>query len=147
MATSQERRWWTEEEDRILRQEAEIQRMEALILSILVFSFFLFFSARTCSSSLSRHYADNCTLVSQCGVRNWNAIAAKLPGRTNKDCRKRWCKLGRNIRIGAWMDARRGYAAAASSRSIWLSVRRDDARRRQKGGWIIHGSLQLDTGS
>ncbi|KAL1981037.1 hypothetical protein VTN96DRAFT_3146 [Rasamsonia emersonii] len=26
MATSQERRWWTEEEDRILRQEAEIQQ-------------------------------------------------------------------------------------------------------------------------
>ncbi|KAE8370461.1 hypothetical protein BDV27DRAFT_140385 [Aspergillus caelatus] len=35
-------------------------------------------------------------------VNDWNTIAAKLPGRTNKDCRKRWHKISPNIRKGAW---------------------------------------------
>ncbi|KAL8919932.1 MAG: hypothetical protein Q9172_004725 [Xanthocarpia lactea] len=65
---SQERRWWTEEEDNILRQEGELQQTQG-------------------------------------GLKNWNAIAAKLPGRTNKDCRKRWHKTEPNIRKGAWTAA------------------------------------------
>ncbi|KAL8994640.1 MAG: hypothetical protein Q9169_005441 [Polycauliona sp. 2 TL-2023] len=69
MTTSpQGRRWWTAEEDDLLRREGDIQQ-------------------------------------SQGGLKNWNAIAAKLPGRTNKDCRKRWHKLGSNIRKGAWTAA------------------------------------------
>ncbi|EFW13278.1 conserved hypothetical protein [Coccidioides posadasii str. Silveira] len=36
------------------------------------------------------------------GTKNWNAIAEKLPGRTNKDCRKRWHKIGPNIKKGVW---------------------------------------------
>ncbi|KAI2622399.1 hypothetical protein GGR54DRAFT_598392 [Hypoxylon sp. NC1633] len=35
-------------------------------------------------------------------VKNWNDIAALLPGRTNKDCRKRWYKVCQGIRKGAW---------------------------------------------
>ena len=35
-------------------------------------------------------------------VKNWNGIAALLPGRTNKDCRKRWYKVCQGIRKGAW---------------------------------------------
>ena len=35
-------------------------------------------------------------------VQNWNDIAALLPGRTNKDCRKRWSKVQLDIRKGAW---------------------------------------------
>lgn len=35
-------------------------------------------------------------------VQNWNDIAVLLPGRTNKDCRKRWSKIQVNIRKGPW---------------------------------------------
>ena len=35
-------------------------------------------------------------------VQNWNDVAALLPGRTNKDCRKRWSKIQLEIRKGAW---------------------------------------------
>ena len=35
-------------------------------------------------------------------VPNWNDIAVLLPGRTNKDCRKRWSKIQLDIRKGAW---------------------------------------------
>ncbi|KAI1499964.1 hypothetical protein F5X99DRAFT_264027 [Biscogniauxia marginata] len=61
-----ERRWWTKEEDNILRNEAELQL---------------------------REYGN---------VKNWNDIAVLLPGRTNKDCRKRWYKVQLDIRKGAW---------------------------------------------
>ncbi|KAF2135596.1 uncharacterized protein K452DRAFT_239086 [Aplosporella prunicola CBS 121167] len=40
--------------------------------------------------------------LSQGAVKDWNRIAAKLPGRTNKDCRKRWSKLSECLRKGAW---------------------------------------------
>ncbi|KAI9150315.1 Transcriptional regulator [Paramyrothecium foliicola] len=36
-------------------------------------------------------------------VKDWNRIAAKLPGRTNKDCRKRWInKVCGSLKKGAW---------------------------------------------
>lgn len=35
-------------------------------------------------------------------VQNWNDIAVLLPGRTNKDCRKRWSKVQLDIRKGSW---------------------------------------------
>ena len=35
-------------------------------------------------------------------VQNWNDIAILLPGRTNKDCRKRWSKIQVDIRKGPW---------------------------------------------
>lgn len=44
-------------------------------------------------------------IETQGSLKNWNAIAAKLPGRTNKDCRKRWHKIEPNIRKGAWTAA------------------------------------------
>ncbi|KAK3985468.1 hypothetical protein QBC44DRAFT_312219 [Cladorrhinum sp. PSN332] len=36
-------------------------------------------------------------------IKNWNDLAALLPGRTNKDCRKRWYKVRLDIRKGAWL--------------------------------------------
>ncbi|KAL4757811.1 uncharacterized protein BDW70DRAFT_153039 [Aspergillus foveolatus] len=39
------------------------------------------------------------------GARNWSAIAEKLPGRTNKDCRKRWTKISLSSRKGTWTAA------------------------------------------
>ncbi|KEY71919.1 hypothetical protein S7711_11359 [Stachybotrys chartarum IBT 7711] len=36
-------------------------------------------------------------------VKDWNRIAAKLPGRTNKDCRKRWInKVCGSLKKGVW---------------------------------------------
>ncbi|KAE8552678.1 hypothetical protein TMatcc_007946 [Talaromyces marneffei ATCC 18224] len=35
-------------------------------------------------------------------IKNWNEIALKLPGRSNKDCRKRWSKVGMNVNRGHW---------------------------------------------
>nr|UWK20109.1 Myb-like transcriptional factor [Trichoderma decipiens] len=34
--------------------------------------------------------------------RDWNSIASKLPGRSNKDCRKRWLKICGSIKKGEW---------------------------------------------
>ncbi|KAL4994638.1 hypothetical protein BDV10DRAFT_203630 [Aspergillus recurvatus] len=39
------------------------------------------------------------------GTRNWSAIAEKLPGRSNKDCRKRWTKISLSSRKGTWSGA------------------------------------------
>lgn len=38
-------------------------------------------------------------------INNWKSIAAKIPGRTNKDCCKRWSKVCRNNNKGAWDKA------------------------------------------
>ncbi|MCJ1462394.1 hypothetical protein MMC07_000995 [Pseudocyphellaria aurata] len=43
--------------------------------------------------------------LSEGTLKDWNRIAAKLPGRTNKDCRKRWSKVCENIKKGAWDSA------------------------------------------
>ncbi|KFY15842.1 hypothetical protein V492_01735 [Pseudogymnoascus sp. VKM F-4246] len=32
----------------------------------------------------------------------WNQVSLKLPKRTNKDCRKRWMKLGAHLKKGSW---------------------------------------------
>ncbi|KAL4735135.1 hypothetical protein BDV11DRAFT_196681 [Aspergillus similis] len=69
--TSSRRRWWTQEEDRILQEEVKHQIQPG------------------------RHQ----------GARNWSAIAEKLPGRTNKDCRKRWTKISLSSRKGTWTGA------------------------------------------
>ncbi|KAI5926693.1 Homeodomain-like protein [Camillea tinctor] len=54
---------WTDEEDKILRDEAQKQG----------------------------------------NMKDWNKIAVKLPGRTNKDCRKRWVnKVCGSLKKGAW---------------------------------------------
>ncbi|KIA75342.1 Myb-like transcription factor [Aspergillus ustus] len=44
-------------------------------------------------------------LDGQQGSRNWSAIAEKLPGRSNKDCRKRWTKISLSSRKGTWSGA------------------------------------------
>ncbi|KAG7084149.1 hypothetical protein JMJ78_0009588 [Colletotrichum scovillei] len=66
MPPTRERRWWTSQEDDILKREVQGK-------------------------------------IRQGGsVQNWNDIAMSLPGRTNKDCRKRWAKIQVDIRKGAW---------------------------------------------
>ena len=49
--------------------------------------------------------ADAGKKVGKGALKDWNRIAAKLPGRTNKDCRKRWAKVCENIKKGAWDSA------------------------------------------
>ena len=59
---------------------------------------------RTCLLSSHETAANMPTSVTTQGaVKNWNDAAALLPGRTNKDCRKRWHKVRQDIRKGAWM--------------------------------------------
>ncbi|KFY90137.1 hypothetical protein V500_05275 [Pseudogymnoascus sp. VKM F-4518 (FW-2643)] len=36
--------------------------------------------------------------------RLWNQVALNLPKRTNKDCRKRWMKLGAHLKKGSWTN-------------------------------------------
>ncbi len=43
--------------------------------------------------------------LAEASPRNWNAIAASLPGRTGKQCRERWLNhLRPNIRKGNWTE-------------------------------------------
>ncbi|OCT48081.1 hypothetical protein CLCR_04063 [Cladophialophora carrionii] len=44
-------------------------------------------------------------LIAAGSVRDWNRIASKLPGRMNKDCRKRWSKISENVKKGNWDSA------------------------------------------
>ncbi|KAK1731506.1 uncharacterized protein BDZ83DRAFT_787187, partial [Colletotrichum acutatum] len=66
MPPTRERRWWTSQEDDILKREVQGKMRQGG------------------------------------SVQNWNDIAMSLPGRTNKDCRKRWAKIQVDIRKGAW---------------------------------------------
>jgi myb-related protein len=86
-SVSKTRKYWTPEEDHILRQEALSQ----------------------CISTSTLHQIENLTLwliklavKASRIVKDWNGIASKLPGRSNKDCRKRWCKVGANVNKGLW---------------------------------------------
>lgn len=69
-------------------------------------------------------------------VMDWNRVAASLPGRTNKDCRKRWVnRLCGERKMGPWdreedkllLEAMENYGPrfVASSQSI----------RAQRGSW------------
>ncbi|KAI0123256.1 Homeodomain-like protein [Xylariales sp. AK1849] len=66
MTPTRERRWWTSQEDSILKNVIKTQ------------------------------------LDRDGKIQNWTDVAILLPGRTNKDCRKRWSKIQLDIRKGAW---------------------------------------------
>ena len=84
------RRWWTQEEDHTLQAEIKSQRKCEPWESV-------------------RIRAHGPLLIvevgGQQGARNWSAIAQKLPGRSNKDCRKRWTKISLSSRKGTWSSA------------------------------------------
>ncbi|KAH8807203.1 hypothetical protein F5884DRAFT_899642 [Xylogone sp. PMI_703] len=73
------RRWWNEEEDRILREAVSAQATDGTL-------------------------------------NDWNRVASKLPGRSNKDCRKRWAKISTNVKKGAW--------DVAEDKRLWAAVKR-----------------------
>ncbi|EEA25176.1 hypothetical protein TMatcc_006601 [Talaromyces marneffei ATCC 18224] len=56
--------------------------------------------------------------------RDWRAIAEKLPGRSNKDCRKRWIKLDSKINKGLWSqeENKRLHEAVAKYSTVWTEV-------------------------
>lgn len=56
-------------------------------------------------------------------IKNWNEIASKLPGRTNKDCRKRWSKVGVNVNRGHWkLDEDDQLRAAVEEHGCWYVI-------------------------
>ncbi|KAL4792583.1 hypothetical protein BDV19DRAFT_251292 [Aspergillus venezuelensis] len=56
--------------------------------------------------------------------RDWRAVAEKLPGRSNKDCRKRWFKLDSKINKGPWSqeENKRLHEAVAKYSTVWTEV-------------------------
>ncbi|KAL2067493.1 hypothetical protein VTL71DRAFT_1918 [Oculimacula yallundae] len=78
-----ERRKWTAEEDAILRREASVQ-------------------SKSTEASRNQHSHPK---VQDGQLKQWSVVAARLEGRTNKDCRKRWAKLDQNVKKGAWSAA------------------------------------------
>lgn len=75
-------RRWTEREDQTLTMEAQSQCMQPGA----TIGFPMLTTMRVSHGSLN----------------DWNRVAAKLPGRTNKDCRKRWSKIGEEVKKGPW---------------------------------------------
>ncbi|RMZ76210.1 hypothetical protein DV738_g5039, partial [Chaetothyriales sp. CBS 135597] len=41
-------------------------------------------------------------MVNNGAVKDWNRIALTLAGRSNKDCRKRWSKISKDVKKGLW---------------------------------------------
>lgn len=89
---------WTLEEDQLLRQEVLAQRMYSDYFISPSPIIALFTNCNPCTAQ--------CITVSQGDVRDWQTIAVKLPGRTNKDCRKRWHNVvAGGMNKGHWTDA------------------------------------------
>ncbi|KAH7053277.1 Homeodomain-like protein [Macrophomina phaseolina] len=62
---------------------------------------------------------------------NWKAVAEHIPGRTNKDCRKRWIKIKTSTTKGTWdptEDARLRNAVGKHG-FRWVEVARDVGTR------------------
>ncbi|KAI0539690.1 hypothetical protein GGR58DRAFT_463784 [Xylaria digitata] len=57
-------------------------------------------------------------------VINWSDVASELPGRSNKDCRKRWYKVRLDIRRGAWCpeEDEKLHKAVAEAGLKWTAV-------------------------
>ncbi|KAM5346096.1 hypothetical protein ACJ41O_009101 [Fusarium nematophilum] len=85
---------WTEDEDAILYQETIKQGT--------------YLGRNFHQSPASMFHSDafwHCQ-TSLGSVKDWHRIAAKLPNRTNKDCRKRWVnKVRGGLRSGPWSEA------------------------------------------
>ncbi|KAI1323302.1 Homeodomain-like protein [Xylariaceae sp. FL0255] len=65
-------------------------------------------------------------------IKDWNRIAAKLPGRTNKDCRKRWVnKVCGSLKKGMWdyAEDQRLIAAVEKHGQKWTLVANEVAFR------------------
>ena len=82
-----ERRKWTTQEDSLLKKAVGKGKSHA---------------ART----VLNIYLPLCVVRSEFQSLPWHSIATSVPGRTNKDCRKRWFyKLAANVNKGVWTIA------------------------------------------
>lgn len=78
------RRPWTPEEDTLLTHHFEL-------------------NSKTQFHIFNPQY--DLTLVVNVGKHKlWNQVALNIPKRTNKDCRKRWMKLGAHLKKGSWTN-------------------------------------------
>ena len=93
------RRLWSHDEDQVLRDEVEDQ-------CIFPLHEFCNFSS----------IADGLMIVSQGTLKNWKTISEKIPGRTNKDCRKRWSKVCEPVNKGPWSSDENEVLKTAVSR-------------------------------
>ncbi|KAI0551138.1 Homeodomain-like protein [Xylaria curta] len=89
---------WSEEEDHILYEETQKQGQSRQPL---------FSNPAACLAEQSArvpHPLNVCWAIELAGdTKDWHRIAAKLPGRTNKDCRKRWVnKVCGSLKKGPW---------------------------------------------
>ncbi|EZF36178.1 hypothetical protein H101_00314 [Trichophyton interdigitale H6] len=57
-------------------------------------------------------------------AKDWRTIAEKLPGRSNKDCRKRWIKLDGPVKKGPWSqeEDQRLHRAVLLHSNVWTEV-------------------------
>ncbi|KAF3483337.1 uncharacterized protein GIQ15_02661 [Arthroderma uncinatum] len=57
-------------------------------------------------------------------AKDWRTIAEKLPGRSNKDCRKRWIKLDGPVKKGPWSqeEDQRLHKAVLLHSNVWTEV-------------------------
>jgi hypothetical protein len=121
MAAERERRWWTDKEDEVLPARVKLQGNYTILLKCCVLSCNGDCTDEELSSEYSRraslstpgHFA---ALLQTCiqslmliqaeqkndKAFNWNEVAVLLPGRTNKECPKRWSKVQAGINKGAW---------------------------------------------
>jgi len=86
------RQVWTPEEDRILSHA--VAKGECPVLHP---------SPALCHTSEAADEARKAMETSEHGPISWHKIASHLPGRNNKDCRKRWhYSIAHTIRKGTW---------------------------------------------
>ena len=90
---------WTKDEDDILLRETEAQGKWPL--SIRVEEYVVAWDCLGRAGPFVWLELD-AFLVSRGKLKDWHRIAAAIPGRNNKDCRKRWCKINGESRKGLW---------------------------------------------
>lgn len=57
-------------------------------------------------------------------MKDWNKVSLSLPGRTNKDCRKRWGKISKEVKKGPWdaLEDQRLQQAVLTLGPRWTNV-------------------------
>ncbi|KAK2865396.1 hypothetical protein FQN49_003610 [Arthroderma sp. PD_2] len=113
------RKLWSEKEDSILRSEVARQGKPSTFIR---------------GEQERRHemwvsmvmsMANDITKLAEQGkAKDWRTIAEKLPGRTNKDCRKRWIKLDGPVKKGPWSqeEDQRLHKAVLLHSNVWTEV-------------------------
>lgn len=128
-----ERRRWTAEEDACLQET--VRSGEHLWRPMF---------RKRCSSGIC---PDTCmTAIDQSRPLLWREIAKSVPGRSNKDCRRRWCNsLSSSLVKGSWTESEdeRMWTAVQKHGPQWVSVAQD-VRTRNPDQCSSHWSQTLN---